>query len=121
MWQASAGDSGWDIFSLDYYIDSPIDTVFTKEAMRDYLRIFNFLWKVKRVEHSLANIAKNHMTSSHRFSKLKNLRMPLHRCHLLRYEMNHFLSNFFNYLMVEVIESAWKNFLDKLDKVKDMN
>jgi len=39
------------------------------------------------------------------------------KCHILRYEMNHFLSNFFNYLMVEVIESAWKKFYDKLEKV----
>ncbi len=35
--------------------------------------------------------------------------------------MNHFLSNFFNYLMVEVIESTWTTFLQKLETVKNMD
>jgi len=90
--------------------------------MHHYLRIFSFLWKVKRIEHSLNLIAKNHMkmTTSLRLYKLYNIKQVkayLMKCHILRYEMYHFLSNFFNYLMVEVIESAWKKFLDKLEEV----
>ena len=42
----------------------------------------------------------------------KNIRKHMHKFHLLRNQMIHFLSNFFNYIMVEVIESSWKNFME---------
>lgn len=32
--EASAGDNGWDIFCLDYKVDSPISTVFTPNIMK---------------------------------------------------------------------------------------
>ena len=57
--QLSPGDSGWDVFSLDYHVDGPISTVFTSEVMLQYLRVFNFLWRAKRMEHCLANMWRN--------------------------------------------------------------
>jgi gamma-tubulin complex component 3 len=47
--ESSPGDKGWDIFSLDYHVDPPISTILTPATMKQYLRIFNFLWRVKRV------------------------------------------------------------------------
>ena len=47
--EASSGDNGWDVFTLAYLVDSPISTVLTPVAMEKYLRIFHFLWKIKRV------------------------------------------------------------------------
>ena len=86
--------------------------------MHDYLRIFNFLWRVKRVEHSLSTIKKQHMTRDvGRLYRESSVKGSLMKCHILHYEMNHFLSNFFNYLMVEVIESAWDDFNEKLSQV----
>ena len=50
------GDLGWDVFSLDYRTRGPISTVFTQDTMIFYLRIFNFLWRAKRMEYALANL-----------------------------------------------------------------
>ncbi|KAF9896463.1 Gamma-tubulin complex component 3, partial [Lobosporangium transversale] len=47
--EISPGDSGWDVFSLDYHVDSPINTILTPVAMHQYLKMFNFLWRLKRV------------------------------------------------------------------------
>ena len=44
---------GWDVFSLEYVFAPPLTTIFTENAMGKYLRVFNFLWRLKRVEHSL--------------------------------------------------------------------
>ncbi len=44
---------GWDVFSLRYAVSAPLDVVFTEQSMTKYLRIFTFLWQLKRVEHSL--------------------------------------------------------------------
>ena len=53
MPHAGAEEKGWDVFSLEYVVDDPLSTVFTEQAMGKYLRVFNFLWRLKRVEHSL--------------------------------------------------------------------
>ena len=54
MIQVSTGDAGWDVFCLAYKVDSPISTVFTEESLVTYLRVFNFLWRVKRMEYILS-------------------------------------------------------------------
>ena len=50
MPHAGAEEKGWDVFSLEYVVDDPLSTVFTEQAMGKYLRVFNFLWRLKRVE-----------------------------------------------------------------------
>ena len=54
--EASPGDNGWDVFTLDYHVDSPISTVFTPAAMTSYLRLSNFLWRVRRVNWVLNGV-----------------------------------------------------------------
>ena len=44
-----------------------------------------------------------------------------HRFNLCHHEMLHFVSNIHNYIMVEVVESSWKVFLDDLKMVKDLD
>jgi gamma-tubulin complex component 3 len=52
------GDKGWDVFSLDYKMDGPIGTVFTKPTMNYYLMLFNALWRAKRIEWMLSCVWK---------------------------------------------------------------
>jgi gamma-tubulin complex component 3 len=52
------GDRGWDVFSLEYDARVPLDTVFTASVMKMYLKVFNFLWKLKHVYHSLTGVWK---------------------------------------------------------------
>lgn len=54
------GSDGWDIFSLDYNIDTPIKTLLNPDAMRSYLKIFNMLWKIKKVDYSLNKVWFGH-------------------------------------------------------------
>ena len=117
----SAGDQGWEIFSLDYKVDAPINTIFTPIAMKNYLRLFNFLWRIKRVEHSLSSIWVQHIKGAHMVAGMRDLKAQMHRCHLLRHEMIHFVKNLLEYIMVEVIEGSWKIFMEQLDEAKDLN
>ena len=48
--EASPGDSGWEVFSLDYAVDSPLNAVVHAEAMARYRIAFHMLWRLKRVE-----------------------------------------------------------------------
>lgn len=49
------GEIGWDVFSLEYKVDAPIDTVLDPDMMVKYLRVFSHLWKMKRVEGALTD------------------------------------------------------------------
>ena len=51
--EQSSSSNGWDVFQLDYEVDEPINTIMTPNVMQGYLKIFNLLWKIKRVEHML--------------------------------------------------------------------
>ena len=44
--------------------------VFTPEVILHYLRIFNFLWRAKRMEYCLTGIWKNQMSSSRFLQRL---------------------------------------------------
>lgn len=53
MLEYSHGEIGWDVFTLEYKIDSPIDTVLDSESMEKYLKLFRYLWQQKRVDLAL--------------------------------------------------------------------
>lgn len=36
-------------------------------------------------------------------------------------EMQHFIKNFYSYIMLEAIESSWKKFIDETDKISDLD
>jgi gamma-tubulin complex component 3 len=55
------------------------------------------------------------------FNNLKDIELDFLRCNLIRNEMNHFISNLLNYIMLEVIESSYNNLTDQLDEAMDLN
>lgn len=123
------GDRGWDVFSLEYDARVPLDTVFTASVMKRYLKIFNFLWKLKRVDHSLTGIWKtmkpNCIVSSPFYKEGTNIRSQfvsvLRKCQVLFNEMNHFVTNFQYYIMFEVLEVSWARFSEEMDSAKDLD
>lgn len=54
MLEYSHGEIGWDVFTLEYKVDAPIDTVLDPESMIKYQKLFNHLWKLRRVEGALS-------------------------------------------------------------------
>lgn len=110
--EASSGDFGWDVFTLDYRVDSPISTIFDARVMEDYLRLFKFLWRIKRVDFKLKMYEQS--KTALQLLSLPDIRVHLHKCHLLRHEILHFVTNLINYLMVEVVDAAWNEFLEAL-------
>lgn len=54
MLEYSHGEIGWDVFTLRYKVDPPIDTVLDSDTMINYFKVFQYLWKLKRIEGSLS-------------------------------------------------------------------
>lgn len=112
------GNDGWDVFSLDYVIDTPLNTLLSPEAMNSYAKIFNLLWKIKRIDHSLNQVWRMH--TEEKGAHNKSDRAKLHLSHLLRYAMAHFVTNVLSYIMV-TIEAAWESFMKDLDTAKNFD
>ncbi|KAI7888030.1 Spc98 family-domain-containing protein [Mucor mucedo] len=104
-------DLGWDVFTLDYHVDAPINTVFSSTAMHQYLQIFNFLWRLKRVEYTLSASWKKWGKASREFVGVPDIQQDLHIAQLTIQRMVHFIYQLQHYVLFEVLECSW----DKLE------
>jgi gamma-tubulin complex component 3 len=86
------GDSGWDVFSLDYKVAGPISAVFGRRTITRYLMLFNSLWRAKRMEWILARVWTR-QTSLHKIALpvVPELQPIFHTANLLSSEMIHFV------------------------------
>ncbi|CAG9949645.1 unnamed protein product [Clonostachys rosea f. rosea IK726] len=114
MLQLSHGDIGWDCFTLEYKIDAPVDVVVTEWGNRQYLKVFNFLWRIKRVEFALLSTWRKCMTGAR--GVLQNpdpvVTQTWKSTRGVLAEMIHFVGQLQYYILFEVIESSW----DELQK-----
>ncbi|KAG0254944.1 Gamma-tubulin complex component 3 [Actinomortierella ambigua] len=120
--EISAGDNGWDVFSLDYLVDSPINTVLTPTAMHQYLKMFNFLWRLKRIEHALSSAWRQQTTSARAIRPIQELVPELHQCRIVCGEMIHFVSQLQYYILFEVLECSWDELVKSIEsKTTDLD
>jgi gamma-tubulin complex component 3 len=109
MLQLSHGDIGWDCFTLEYKVDAPVDVVVTEWGNRQYLKVFNFLWRIKRVEFALSSTWRKCMTGARGVLQGEDATVvmvwKLTRGVLA--EMIHFIGQLQYYILFEVIESSW--------------
>ncbi|RMX64542.1 hypothetical protein DD238_004838 [Peronospora effusa] len=120
--QGSSGDTGWDIFCLHYNLQAPVNSVIPASSMLQYQQIFDFLWRMKRVEHSLSASWTKDMNLGHEVQGcVPGIKPVLHRSQLVRSEMIHFITNLLNYIMFEVLETAWHKLVKDLNAAKDLD
>ncbi|PQE28311.1 Spc97 Spc98 family protein [Rutstroemia sp. NJR-2017a WRK4] len=110
MLQLSHGDIGWDCFTLEYKIDAPVDVVVTEWGNRQYLKVFNFLWRIKRVEFALSTTWRKCMTGARgvlQGSTDPAFHQAWKQTRGVLAEMIHFIAQLQYYILFEVIESSW--------------
>eukprot|EP00359_Climacostomum_virens_P002650 CAMPEP_0204902964 /NCGR_PEP_ID=MMETSP1397-20131031/3980_1 /ASSEMBLY_ACC=CAM_ASM_000891 /TAXON_ID=49980 /ORGANISM="Climacostomum Climacostomum virens, Strain Stock W-24" /LENGTH=724 /DNA_ID=CAMNT_0052071541 /DNA_START=123 /DNA_END=2297 /DNA_ORIENTATION=+ len=120
---ASGGDAdiGWDVFSLEYRVEQPLNTIFTAGVMEQYQSLFRFLWKIKRADFTLKTKSFKKIYSVLTLMNCEDIRPFLFECQLLQHEISHFVSNFLSYLLIEVVESTWLQFSKELATVADFD
>ncbi|KAH6811180.1 GAMMA-TUBULIN COMPLEX PROTEIN 4 [Perilla frutescens var. frutescens] len=109
---------GWDGIALEYSVDWPLQLFFTQEVHSKYLRIFQYLLRLKRTQMELekswasamhqdhSDFAKHHndrMTNSTSQQRRQRFR-PMWR---IREHMAFLIRNLQFYIQVDVIESQW--------------
>ncbi|MCL4125079.1 UNVERIFIED_CONTAM: hypothetical protein GTU68_066359 [Idotea baltica] len=119
--ECSPGETGWDVFSLDYHVDGPIGTVFTADCMRQYLMLFNSLWRAKHMECILSATWKQQAATSKLCRALPELGGALHRIQLLLTEMIHLVQQMAYYMTFEVLECSWSALINKLTSAQSLD
>ncbi|XP_078440905.1 spindle pole body component 98 isoform X2 [Wolffia australiana] len=99
---------GWDVFSLEYEARAPLDAVFSGEVMGRYLKEFNFLVKLRRVEMALVGVWRKGGGLGRRWQALRS-------------EMSHFVNNLQCYIMFEVLEVTWAKFVEEMEAARDLD
>ena len=109
MLELTHGEIGWDCFTLEYKIDAPVDVVITPWGSTQYLKVFNFLWRVKRVEFALGSTWRRCMTGARGVlgSVDDKVGSDWKRARCVIAEMIHFVNQLQYYILFEVIESSW--------------
>ncbi|RKF58678.1 Spindle pole body component alp6 [Erysiphe neolycopersici] len=118
MLQLSHGDIGWDCFTLEYKVDAPVDVVVTEWGNRQYLKVFNFLWRIKRVEFALSSTWRKCMTGSRGVlhGEVKSVAQTWKLTRGVLAEMIHFIGQLQYYILFEVIESSWDELQAEIHK-----
>ncbi|KAI0394080.1 Spc97/Spc98 family protein [Xylariaceae sp. FL0594] len=116
MLQLSHGDIGWDCFTLEYKIDAPVDVVVSDWGNRQYLKVFNFLWRIKRVEFALSSTWRKVTTGSRGVLQTNHetVRETWKKTRGFLAEMVHFVGQLQYYILFEVIESSWTELQTRL-------
>ncbi|KAI0134270.1 Spc98 family-domain-containing protein [Xylariales sp. AK1849] len=118
MLQLSHGDIGWDCFTLEYKIDAPCDVVVSDWGARQYLKVFNFLWRIKRVEFALGATWRKVTTGSRGVLQTHHpaVQETWKTTRGMLAEMVHFVGQLQYYILFEVIESSWTELQERLKR-----
>ncbi|XP_076030777.1 gamma-tubulin complex component 3 homolog isoform X2 [Oratosquilla oratoria] len=119
--ERSPGDTGWDVFSLDYRVDGPIGTVITSDCIRQYLMLFNALWRAKRMEWILSGTWKKQAATAKICRDLPEMNGILHSVQLLTNEMVHLIQQMAYYMTFEVLECSWHNLMTRLKSAQSLD
>lgn len=132
MLEYSHGEIGWDVFTLEYKVDAPIDTVLDADAMEKYLKLFKHLWQMRRIDKALDQSWVRIIGGARAFLRVpgmshdddllsidrapSDLEPKWHKTRLVVAEMIHFIRQVEAYCRLEVIECSWKGLIDFLNK-----
>lgn len=106
------GNIGWDVFTLDFRIEPPLASILNKETnshKKEYLRIFNHLWRIKRL-----NFMYNEEWITAKKLKNRNRDKRLTRVHLLHNSIHNFIKYMETYLFSDIINVHCQSLLKKL-------
>ncbi len=124
----SAGDTGWDVFTLEYKVDSPVNTILDGPAMQAYQLIFAHLWRIKRSEVALAETWSRASSSRFELQKMRKanpssnaLLKTLNKALTMLSEMNHMTRQLQGFCSLECAAYSWQDLTTSLKGEVDLD
>lgn len=119
------GEMAWQVFTIHYQVPSPLDVIVDERAMRTYLQIFNFLWRVRYASFALSNIWRSRIMSARGSLKALIVEQGIQEEWQSVVDGWQIMTQFVNelqlYIYTEVIQGAWKTMNAKLAKLATLD
>ena len=121
--KALPGDTGWDVFCLEYNIDLPLNIVISSRNILDYQKMFIFLLKIKKIEYSQNLEWRKIMTYCHNIpnSKYPFFKSKIKKSLQFNQLIMHFIISLHDYLTLEVLESQYKKILKRIKCINSID
>lgn len=117
MLEGTRGTVGWEVFTLEYRLEKPVDVIISEQSARQYLKIFNFLWRLKRVDYALDSAWRRQMTSERgMLNQVAAVTSDWKQVRGTSAEMIHFICQLQYYILYEVVENSWSILQQELAK-----
>ncbi|XP_061164050.1 gamma-tubulin complex component 4-like isoform X1 [Saccostrea echinata] len=111
---AQTVESGWNSLSLSYTVQWPLHILLTPSILEKYNRLFRFLMAVKRAQIDLQHCWTLQMQYKQKLSNPEEVAKWQLRTH-----MAFLVDNLQYYLQVDVIESQFSTFMEKITSTRD--
>ena len=121
--KALPGDTGWDVFCLEYNIDLPLNNVISSRNILDYQKMFIFLIKIKKIEYSQNLEWRKIMTYCHNIpnNKYPFFKSKIKKSLQFNQQIMHFIISLHNYLTLEVLETQYKKLIKKIKNINSID
>ena len=103
----SAGETGFDIFSLDFQVRSPLSVLLTDSCMRGYKRVGGLIWRLVRAEFMFKESWEDEKSLSNKSRKSLGTSIST-----LRHTIWHFVRHLRSYLSADVVDRCWRKFTE---------
>ncbi|KAK6458864.1 spindle pole body component [Scheffersomyces xylosifermentans] len=131
----SHGNIGWEVFTVEYRIDDLAINYLLEPQMIQYLKMFNFLWRIKHLQYLLnenyvdaSNLRKNELRNiSQKYRKIHNswnrsnrrerkivwVTKAFNSTNLIRSHLVKFLNSLVSFISYDIIEDNFQNGVNK--------
>jgi gamma-tubulin complex component 3 len=121
---SSTADTGFEIFSLDYSVEPPVEVVLTQDVMKQYRKLSVFLFQLLRSDAAIRNVWIGLQTLGRKTNSiliLDNVCDVIERANIVRSEISWFLHVFRSLICYEVLEGRWREFSASISASKSLD
>ncbi|GAB0090031.1 uncharacterized protein DMENIID0001_046820 [Sergentomyia squamirostris] len=104
---------------LSYRVEWPVNLILSSETLQQYLGIFQYLLKVRRMGWLLENMFQHLKDISRNDPGIKDSPQFRH-IHAIRHKFSHFVSTLQNHITLNALQASWTELLEDLKSAKSM-
>ncbi|TID28338.1 hypothetical protein CANINC_002515 [Pichia inconspicua] len=106
--------SAWDYFTLDFKLKPQIDYLIDKDY-KEYLKIFNFLFKFLKIKSNLDTIWKKSSIINRFDLNIEKIKKFKRKFDLMKLQFISFINSIFSFIENNILSLNFNNFIDSLN------
>ncbi|KRX69868.1 Gamma-tubulin complex component 3 [Trichinella sp. T6] len=113
-------DNYWNTIIITYRIVPEISAIFNDKTKPIYRLLFNFVWRLRRMDFVLHSYGLNCISFSKGLKTVPEFYSLWQQFSLMNNELGNFVRNVQHYFFFQVLENAWRKFISGLHNAVDL-